>query len=268
MAKTITLILALLITGATSYFSLTNLGKMKQERLTINKLEGDIDKAMKDIEDTRGVIATRRSEQDTENRKKGQQTADRDGLLGAVASLKAQIPQLEEKITTQTAQIKKFEDAIAELKKFFASMNVDDMEELNDRIKELANDTVAREKELAETQALVETAKASISKTEDQLSSARGRQLDRDRGLRANTAEAVIQAVNNDWGFVVINAGQNQGFRGDSALIVKRGETFVAKLNITSLSKTQMVADIQPNSLAKGMSVQPGDAVILQKTNR
>ena len=268
MAKTITLILALLITGATSYFSLTNLDKMKKERLSINKLEGDIDKAMKDIEDARGVIATRRSEQDAENRKKGQNTADRDGLLGDVASLQAQLPQLDEKITVQAAQIKKYEDAIAELKKFFASMNVGDMEELNEKIKELANNTVAREKELAETQALVEAANASIAKTEDQLSTARGRQLDRDRGLRANTTEAVIQAVNNDWGFVVINSGQNQGFRGDSQLIVRRGETFIAKLTITSLSKTQMVADIQPKSLVKGMLVQPGDTVILQKTNR
>ena len=268
MIKTLILFVALVITGTASYFSFVNLGKMKAERLKIHVLEGDIDNLRKVIKDTQDTIATRRNELDFENRKKGQQTADRDGLLGDIASLNGQIPVLEGKIEEQNATIKKFEDIIADLKAFFAEMNVNDLEELNDKIKQLANDTVAREKELAETQALVETANGQNAKLEDQLSGARGRQMERSRGLATNATEAVVMAVNHDWGFVVVNAGENQGFKGDSGLIVKRGETYIAKLSITSLSKTQLVADIVPKSAAEGVVVMPGDRVILQKPNR
>ena len=268
MAKTFVLFIALLITGLTSFFSLTNLNKMKAERQKIHRLEGDIDKTMQDITSTRASIAERRGEVDAENRKRGQQTADRDGLLGDIASLERQIPKLEEQINGQMATIKKFEDIINDLKAFFAEMNVNDLEELNDKIKQLANDTVAREKELAETQALVEAANAANNKTDGQLSSARERQMVRSSGIELNTREGVIMAVNHDWGFVVINSGTNQGFKGEHSLVVKRGDTFIAKLAITSLNKNQMVADIVPKSMAPGLTVMPGDRVMLLTPNR
>jgi chromosome segregation ATPase len=268
MAKTIILFLALLFTGATSYFSWTNLNKMKEIRSDIHERERDIDAAVGNIEKTDEMIATTTNRKNAENTRKGQQTGERDGLLGDIAGFKNELPRLESKLSTQQAEIKKYEDAIAELKRFFESMNVNDMEELNDRIKKLANDRVEREKEVAETQALVEGANTANARLEELLSGARGRQMDRSRGIQANTAEATVVAVNQDWGFVIINAGENAGFRGDSQLMVKRGETFVARLNITSISKGQMVADIVTKTVPKGMVVMPGDRVMLVTPNR
>ena len=268
MAKTVILFLALLFTGATSYFSWTNLAKMKEIRSEIHERERDIDATVDTIEKTEGLIATTTNEKNTESNTKGQQTGERDSLTGDITSLKGELPRLDEKITVQQAEIKKYEDAIADLKKFFESMNVNDMEELNEKIKELANSRVQREKEVAETQALVEGANSANARLEELLGGARTRQVERSRAIQANTAEASVVAVNQDWGFVIINAGENQGFRGDSQLMVKRGETFVARLNITSISKSQMVADISAKSVPEGMAVMPGDRVMLVKPNR
>jgi hypothetical protein len=189
-------------------------------------------------------------------------------LLGDIAGFNNELPRLDNNLASQQSEIKKYEDAIAELKKFFESMNVNDMEELNDVIKKLANDKVEREKQVAETQALVEGANTANARLEELLSGARGRQIDRNRAIQANSTEATIVAVNQDWGFVIINAGENAGFRGDNQLMVKRGETFVARLNITSISKGQMVADIVTKSVPKGMVVMPGDRVMLVSPNR
>lgn len=268
MAKTLILFIALLFTGAAAYFSHNNLGKSKEERLKISKLEESIDDTEKKIIKTDETIVIRRADIDSETRRSGTLESDISALNGEIGSAKTKIKQFETEIETQVAEIKQFEDALAELKKFFESMNVNDMEELNDKIKELQGTTIAREKELAETQALVEGAKTAVAKLEEQLGAGRNRQMERNRGLQVNTSEAVIMAVNADWGFVVINAGESQGYRGDNSLIVKRGETYIAKLAITSISKNQMVADILPKSVAKGMSVMPGDRVILQSPNR
>jgi septal ring factor EnvC (AmiA/AmiB activator) len=268
MAKTLILFIALLFTGAASYFSYNNLGKSKAERFKINQLEESINDTQIKINKTEETILLRRADIDTETRRSGTLESDIAALDGEISSAKKQIKDFESQIETQVAEIKQFEDALAELKKFFESMNVNDMEELNDKIKELQGSTIAREKELAETQALVEGANAAVAKLEEQLGAGRNRQMERNRGLQTNTSEAVVMAVNADWGFVVINAGESQGYRGDNSLIVKRGETYIAKLAITSISKNQMVADILPKSVAQGMSVMPGDRVILQSPNR
>jgi len=267
MVKTIILFLALVITGAATYFGYSNLNRMKEVRWEIHTLEGKITAVSKDISDTLATKDTRQGELDSDRRKNIQLTTDRDGLLAENKASQDEIPALKTTVQEQEAKLAGYQAAVDALKKLFAEMNVNDMSELNDKIKQLENDRVTREKELAETQALVEAANASIAKTEGQLADSRGRMAERSRALSQNASEPVIMAVNNDWGFVVLNAGSNQGFRPDQSLIVKRGESYVAKLSITSLHRTQMVADIVPSSVPKGMVVMPGDRVILMKGN-
>lgn len=263
MAKTVILFLALLLTAGASYFSFTNLGRMKAERMKIHELEGEIDFTNSEIADRRADIDTRQEELNDARKKNGQFIADRNALRGDIESLKREIPGLDQEIVGQQETIAKYEAVIAELKSFFQEMNVNDLEELKDKIQQLKEDRIAREKELAETEALVEAAKAVITKTEGSLAEARTRQADRSTGIRRNTQEPVIMAVNNDWGFVVINAGSAQGFSADQPLAVKRGDDFVANLAITSLQRTQMVADVVADSVPDGQRVRPGDRVIL-----
>lgn len=268
MVKTIILFVALVVTGAATYFSYSNLTKMKAARLSIYEMEGKITALSKDIDDTLTTKDTRKGELDSDRRKNIQLTTDRDGLLADIKAGQDEIPGLQANIKAQDEKIADYTAAVDEVKKLFVDMNVTDMSELNDKIKQLENDRVAREKELAETQALVEAANAAIAKTEGQLSDARGQMAERSRGLSQNSSEPVIMAVNNEWGFVVVNAGSDQGFRPDQSLIVKRGENFIAKLSITSLQKTQMVADIVKGSVPKGVIVTPGDRIILEKSNQ
>ena len=61
---------------------------------------------------------------------------------------------------------------------------------------------------------------------------------------------------------VVIGVGKNQGIKGDSSLIVKRGGARIANLNIVEVKPNVTVADIRQKSLS-GV-VQPGDQVIFQ----
>jgi hypothetical protein len=268
MAKTITLFIALLLTGATAFFSFDSLGKMKKLRLAIHSLEEDISGLNKNIETTDSNIATRTTERNDEQRTKGNRIAERDGLRGDITSLTNEVPGLDKNIEEQQAVIAKYQGIIDDLGKFFAEMNVNDLEELQQKIQELEASRVQREKEVAETQALVEAARASIARTEGLLGDWRTRQSNRSQAISHNAAEPQVVAVNNDWGFVVINAGSNQGYSPEKALIVKRGETYVAKLAITSLQKNQMVADIVPKSVAQGQVVQPGDRVVLATPNR
>ena len=74
---------------------------------------------------------------------------------------------------------------------------------------------------------------------------------------------AVVTAVNQDWGFLVIGAGSNSGFTPQSSLIVQRNGRRVGRVRPSSIEPTQTIAEIDLDSLATGVRIQPGDRVIL-----
>ena len=90
-------------------------------------------------------------------------------------------------------------------------------------------------------------------------------QAERSQGIALNGTEGTITAVNQDWGFAVINIGKNQGVSADSELIVKRGSDIVGKLSIVSIEPRLTVADIRQDTLRNGARIVPGDKVIFEK---
>lgn len=71
-----------------------------------------------------------------------------------------------------------------------------------------------------------------------------------------------ILAVNQAWNFVVLNIGDRSGILTNTELLVKRGSTMIGKVRITTVEPSTSIAEIIPNSLTRGMSIQPGDDVI------
>lgn len=74
--------------------------------------------------------------------------------------------------------------------------------------------------------------------------------------------EGQVMAVNQGWNFVVISIGDRQGAVANNQLIIKRGDTMIGRVKITSVEPSTSIADIIPDSLAKGQRVMPGDRVI------
>ncbi|MDA7868072.1 hypothetical protein N9A62_03650, partial [Akkermansiaceae bacterium] len=111
-------------------------------------------------------------------------------------------------------------------------------------VKKRLEDEVA--KNLAETSRIVEKINQSIERVE------------------GNTFQATIVAVDNDWNFVVIGAGEKSGLTGDSKLLIQRNGRLLGKLLISKLEPNSAVADVEPGSLKNGVALQPGDQVILE----
>ena len=70
--------------------------------------------------------------------------------------------------------------------------------------------------------------------------------------------------MNNDWGFVVIDAGTNKGITADTKLLITRGQQTIGRLNIVGVESSKTVANIDQKSLRSGLAVAPGDRVILE----
>jgi len=72
---------------------------------------------------------------------------------------------------------------------------------------------------------------------------------------------ASVAATYGSWGFVIINAGANQGVNARTKLDVKRGDDVIGTLRITNLEPNLSVCDIL--TVAEDSSINPGDKVTI-----
>lgn len=122
--------------------------------------------------------------------------------------------------------------------------------ENEDKAKKIGESVAAKEKEL--------------KRASDDLADILKRIEERKKLYNRNSLVATIVAVNNDWGFVVIDAGKNKEITSDTKLIVTRGNETIGKLTIVSVDNSKTVANIDLKSLRRGTFVAPGDRVILE----
>lgn len=87
--------------------------------------------------------------------------------------------------------------------------------------------------------------------------------VERSARIGANSIEAVVTAVNQDWGFLVVGAGSNSGFTPQSGLLIQRDGQVIAKVRPSAIEPTQTIAEIDFSSLAPGVRLQTGDQAIL-----
>ncbi len=110
----------------------------------------------------------------------------------------------------------------------------------------------------------VETEESKVAEVRKGLDDLARKVEDRKKGFDRNSLSARVIAVNRDWGFVVIDAGQTRGVTQSSKLLVTRGAQTVGKLSIVTVQDGRTIANIIPETLAQGLEITPGDRVILE----
>ena len=80
------------------------------------------------------------------------------------------------------------------------------------------------------------------------------------------TIEANIAATYGDWGFVIINAGANQGVNARTKLDVKREDDLIGTLRISNLEPNFSVCDIL--SVTEDTAIAPGDQVTINTSTK
>ncbi len=164
-------------------------------------------------------------------------TADKDLVDKEIANIKTKMEKLPEGVTLETVG-----ESINKQKALIADNE--------NKAKQIQENVVAKEKEL--------------KKANDDRSEIHKRLEDRKKLYNRNSLSATIVAVNNDWGFVVIDAGKNKEITTDTKLLITRGNQTIGKLNIVSVDGSKTVANIDMKSIRRGVFVAPGDRVILE----
>lgn len=152
-----------------------------------------------------------------------------------------------------------------ELKNIPAGFSV---ETINEDINKLKQSIADGEAQVAKIQEQVTAKEGELKKVQDTVNDINERIVARKKSFDRNSLVASIIAVNNDWGFVVVEGGTNKGITPETSLLVTRGTQTIGKLKIVSIAATKTVANIDQKSLRSGLAVAPGDRVILETLYR
>lgn len=134
---------------------------------------------------------------------------------------------------------------------------VEDINNMKKAIAEFQAEAEMKKKEIAGEETKVDDLRRALDEINRKIE-------DRKRSFDRNSLNAQVVAVNSDWGFVVVNAGQSLGITEATKLLVTRGTQTIGKLSIVSVQGERTVANILSDTLAQGVAIAPGDRVILE----
>jgi hypothetical protein len=203
---------------------------------------------------------------------------EKDGLNAAKADFEEQVAKLEAAISTEKTMQRQLAESEATLEEQAAQIAaqqklIDEatsilgpgvtIDTLAGNIREIEQKKKDMTKQLEELTTLTDGATNDVAKNKASIADLSARKAKRDERIRGNAKEAIITAVEAEWGFVIIGSGTNVGFTPQTKLLVKRDGVLIGRVNPTSIEPTQTIAEIDRTSLTYGVSLQVGDRVIL-----
>jgi uncharacterized protein YoxC len=224
---------------------------------TKNQTDADIAVAGKNIGDEKKKLAASQEKKLLLTQRVSSLKATGNGLISEVATLNESLKGQDEEL----AQLQKTrEEVISTLAGLGGDVTDDNLVEKIEQIKDDEKAKQAQNKNLEKDIGDLEKSLATNRAELDRLSK---RMIERSSRIGRNSMVAVVTAVNQDWGFLVIGAGSNSGFTPQTGLLVERDGRKIGRVRPSAIEPTQTIAEIDFESLASGVRLQPGDRVIL-----
>lgn len=266
--KAILYVAAILVLLGAAYFTIEHrrkFGELEQVRM---KHVSD-NKAVSDNADAKETELKKAKEAFGVTEQKREELAQAlDALNSTGATLQREAAALDTTLKTQEEEFAGLNKAREEVANIVKDLGDDvSLDNLADKIQEIDEERKTQEAKLEELQTLTEAAAKKLAATRAEIDRLVKRDIERSARIGRNSMEAVVTAVNQDWGFLVIGAGANSGFTPQTSLIIQRDGHFVGRVTPSAVEPTQTIGEIDFDSIAPGVRIQPGDRVILTKPN-
>ena len=217
----------------------------------INSERKNVEKAASEVAELKSNIVAANNDLSQEQERLAQANIKKANALKDAEADNAELAKTQEEIN----KIK------ADAEKLPAGVTIETINEDINKLKQTIADNEGKVEKIKEESS---TKEKEVKKAEEELVEQEKRIDERKKLFERNRLTATIVAVNNDWGFVVIEGGTNKNITTDTKLLVTRGNDAIGKLNIVAVQANKTLANIVTKSVRPGMSIAPGDKVILE----
>lgn len=257
MTKVLLIISALVMIGAT-LLAYQNGRTFKEVRESKTVVQGRITTELKALMTSVATVSQKNGEIAKVNNDVEGQTEKLKSNKLKVAQSDGEIKRVEDELKTKSDKMAQLTEQLRKLPAGFNPQTIsEDLNKIKQEIAELQTQAESKKQEVTAQ----EKKAADIKKVLDDVNT---KIETRKKSFERNSLRARVVAVNSDWGFVVIDAGEAAGIAPDTKLLVTRGTQTVGKLSIIAVQGNRTVANVLSDSLAPGMQPSPGDTVILE----
>lgn len=255
--------ISILVACGAAYFSFDLSNKFKalqEDRLATiadnKKTTALADAADADIKKEKALLVSSQEKRDL-------LTQSVDSLKSSATALTNDVSKLKDDLQSQDTEFAALNKALEEVIATLGDLAGATLDNLPEKIQEIEADKAAKQQKFEELETLNEGAEKALAASRAELDRLGKRKIDRSSRIARNSMGAVVTAVNQDWGFLVIGAGSNSGFTPQTSLLVERDGRKIGRVRPSAIEPTQTIAEIDLNSLAAGVRLQPGDRVVL-----
>lgn len=258
--KSLFYVLALVAGLAAGYFSYSNSEKHAEQTKATKELDGaniflenqirDLDTEIKNDTDT---LATLRKDLSLTN-------ATIDETNSEITLEQRSLKQIEADLARVRQEIEEKNQFIAKVEKEFASEGVK-FDEVAQYLEDLQSNKKSLTATYGELEANIEISEEKLAKNNGRIDDFKDKKAKRLKRMLSNAAEASVAAVNHDWGFVVVDLGNDFIVTAESELLVKRGSRMIGKLKLNAIEPARMICDIDYASMVPGVAIQVGDKI-------
>jgi multidrug efflux pump subunit AcrA (membrane-fusion protein) len=236
-----------------SYFAWINSEQVKTEKELLARAESNLQQlesrkmeAVAAQERKQEQLAQVEKDRDATKEDVVKVTAEAQEKEAALALLKNNLDQVVQQVAALDAKIK----------------DAGDIKALIAQIDALKKDQQAAEGEVANKEQMLAQAQQQLVGLKDQVKGFQAYQERVSRGVVEPDFSARVSGVFDDWGFVVLNKGNNGGVFANALLEVKRGKEVIAKLKVKNVEPAISIADVVKGSLVEGEFIRSGDMVV------
>ena len=247
------LVIASVVLGGALYLSYDNMGTFKQKLADIEVEKTTLADRTAALEKTNGEVAVLEQSIQT-------LTTEAATLQTAKIDLDAKVVEAE---ANQKAQLANLETAKTDLEKAKAlGGDIAAVEAIQKEMIQIRTQIEEAEIETAQLEGAVAAAQVERDRLEKVAAELAALRVDQEAGVIRGEFQSQIKNAYNQWGFVVVAGGNDQGVVNRAQMDVYRRGQPICRLLVTSVEASQSIADIVPGSLAPGQRVQVGDTVV------
>lgn len=211
------------------------------------------------VDDTKAKLGQKKQEVDNTGKETATLEQESDSLKNQLATAQAQVSEVDARIKVLNENIATAAKKLAGFAELKAKMG--EIDKFESKLAAEKTEVTELEDSVNNTKNLVAVNEAKKEQSERSIKSKEAMDTYRRTGQNWAPINSTVTAAFNDWGFVVIGAGDDQNISNAAILDVSRDGKPVCKLLVTEVQLNQAIADIVPNSLVPGQQVQIGDRV-------
>ncbi len=192
-------------------------------------------------------------------REAGELTQDTESSKTQLAQAESRLFEVNAEIEAMQVQVTTADQQVADAREIEAIMQ--EFSSLNETIATLDGQIAMEDQQINTKQNLLSVRNARMGDLQRQIDRMQAQEKNRKLGVMDELETTVTNAYNN-WGFVIINAGDAEGVVKNAQMDVFRHGKPVCKVMIKEVMPHEAIAEVISSTLLPGQLVQVGDTVV------